>query len=250
MIILFYACMGVAAGFLGGLFGIGGGLIVVPSLVIAFHLLHFPDTYSMHTAIGTSLAAMLFTSASSAWAHCQQKGVLMGFRAYSDSWSYYRGCFRSPLCRLSFKPPPDAYFWNLCHDHWRHFFTALQTNNSEELPAPFSCHERLWNLYRRPLLPFRNWRRDPDCSYFNRPERAIKKRHRHFCLPRFLHRPVRSPLLPLPGMATAERWRRYRLYLPACVYLHRFDRLSRCTLRGKVHLYLSYNSSESFLVSS
>jgi uncharacterized membrane protein YfcA len=44
--------LGGAAGFLSGMFGIGGGLIIVPALVVIFKL----DT---KTAIGTSLFALL-----------------------------------------------------------------------------------------------------------------------------------------------------------------------------------------------
>lgn len=83
--ILAYILIGLFAGFFGGLLGIGGGLIVVPALLVVFHQLGFPDTYVMQITIGTSLAAMLFTSASSAWAHYRQKGVNMAY--------YYRLAF-------------------------------------------------------------------------------------------------------------------------------------------------------------
>jgi len=73
--LLAYATIGIVAGFLGGLFGIGGGLITVPFLTLMFHLLSFPNERIMHMAIGTSLAAMVFTSASSAWAHYLKKGI-------------------------------------------------------------------------------------------------------------------------------------------------------------------------------
>lgn len=44
--------LGVGAGVVGGMFGIGGGLIIVPALVLAFKL-------DQPTAIGTSLLAQL-----------------------------------------------------------------------------------------------------------------------------------------------------------------------------------------------
>ena len=74
--IIFYAITGILAGFLGGLLGIGGGLIAVPSLALIFHYLGFSEDYSMQTAVGTSLGAMVFTTASSAWAHFKHKGIL------------------------------------------------------------------------------------------------------------------------------------------------------------------------------
>ncbi|MEO0699830.1 MAG: sulfite exporter TauE/SafE family protein [Pseudomonadota bacterium] len=53
---------GAAAGFAGGLFGIGGGFVVVPALVILFPILGFSSEQSAHIAVGTSLATIIFTS--------------------------------------------------------------------------------------------------------------------------------------------------------------------------------------------
>ncbi len=71
-----YLSVGLAAGFLSGLLGVGGGLIVVPALLAIFHFLEFPTDNIMQMAVGTSLAAMIFTSGASAWAH--RKGVNRG----------------------------------------------------------------------------------------------------------------------------------------------------------------------------
>ncbi len=51
-IILLYMLLGLAAGFLGGLVGIGGGVIIVPVLVFLFGL-------SQHKAQGTTLALLV-----------------------------------------------------------------------------------------------------------------------------------------------------------------------------------------------
>lgn len=65
---------GAVAGFLSGLFGIGGGICVVPLLAIAFNRLGF-SIFAMHMAVSTSLAIMIFTTGSSFLAHRhQQKG--------------------------------------------------------------------------------------------------------------------------------------------------------------------------------
>jgi len=58
-----------AAGFLAGLFGVGGGLIIVPALLYCFAIQGFDPTVSMHIAIGTSLATIILTSLSSMRAH-------------------------------------------------------------------------------------------------------------------------------------------------------------------------------------
>jgi len=68
-IIFLYAATGIVAGFLAGLFGVGGGLIIVPALMYCFFLQGFDPAISMHIAIGTSLATIILTSISSARAH-------------------------------------------------------------------------------------------------------------------------------------------------------------------------------------
>ena len=64
-----YLALGLAAGFVAGLLGVGGGLIIVPVLVFIFAAHHFPEQYVMHLALGTSLASIIFTSISSLRAH-------------------------------------------------------------------------------------------------------------------------------------------------------------------------------------
>jgi uncharacterized protein len=64
--IALYLATGAGAGLLAGLLGIGGGLVIVPALA-AF--LPVPEPVRMHVAIGTSLASIVFTALSSAFAH-------------------------------------------------------------------------------------------------------------------------------------------------------------------------------------
>jgi len=75
MIILMYLSIGAFAGLSSGLLGIGGGTIVVPALFFVFHhwVHSVPEVLSMHLAIGTSLAMMVFTTFSAALAHYRQK---------------------------------------------------------------------------------------------------------------------------------------------------------------------------------
>ncbi len=63
------------AGILAGLFGIGGGLIIVPMLVICLTWQGIPQEYIMHLALGTSMASIIFTSVSSFWAHHRRGAV-------------------------------------------------------------------------------------------------------------------------------------------------------------------------------
>lgn len=66
---LAYGALGAFAGFLAGLLGVGGGLIIVPVLTFIFTAHHFPEAYVVHLALGTSLASIVFTSISSFRAH-------------------------------------------------------------------------------------------------------------------------------------------------------------------------------------
>lgn len=79
---LVLALIGLIAGFLGGLLGIGGGIFTVPSFLLAFYVFDFPPTYSIHVAIGTSLGVMIFTALSSAWAHYLKKGIQWNYLRY------------------------------------------------------------------------------------------------------------------------------------------------------------------------
>jgi hypothetical protein len=70
LIELTYLLTGAFAGLLSGLLGVGGGLIVVPALIFAFKYANvFQPNILMHLAVGTSLAVMIFTSSSSAYAY-------------------------------------------------------------------------------------------------------------------------------------------------------------------------------------
>ena len=76
-IILLYLLCGAIAGFLSGLIGIGGGLVVVPLLNMIFRLQgDIPPELIMHLAVGTSLSSILFTAVSSTRSHAKMGGVL------------------------------------------------------------------------------------------------------------------------------------------------------------------------------
>jgi len=75
MLILTYLAVGAFAGLLAGLFGIGGGMVIVPVLVITFESLGFSHDVLTHMAVATSLASIVFTSVSSVRTH-HQKGAV------------------------------------------------------------------------------------------------------------------------------------------------------------------------------
>jgi uncharacterized membrane protein YfcA len=61
--------LGVFTGLLAGLFGIGGGLVIVPALVFLFSAQGFPAELVMLMAVATSLATIILTASSSVLAH-------------------------------------------------------------------------------------------------------------------------------------------------------------------------------------
>lgn len=68
--LVIYLAAGLMTGIVSGLFGVGGGLTVVPALVLALPFEEVPARYVMHMAIGTSLAVMIFTAAvTTFWRH-------------------------------------------------------------------------------------------------------------------------------------------------------------------------------------
>jgi uncharacterized membrane protein YfcA len=76
-LILLYLLCGALAGLWAGLLGLGGGLVVVPLLNYIFQLnAAVPDTLCLRLAVGTSLASILFTAASSTLAHARRGSVL------------------------------------------------------------------------------------------------------------------------------------------------------------------------------
>ncbi|RPE27466.1 putative membrane protein YfcA [Acinetobacter sp. BIGb0102] len=76
MELIIYLLIGAIAGFAAGLFGVGGGLIIVPILYIVFTQMNYDPNVIMHIAVGTSLATIIVTSISSVTAHHKKGAVL------------------------------------------------------------------------------------------------------------------------------------------------------------------------------
>lgn len=77
-----YIVLGVIVGLLAGMMGVGGGIVIVPMLIITFALLHLPLEHVQHLALGTSLATIIFTSISSLKSHHLRGAV---------NWTVVRG---------------------------------------------------------------------------------------------------------------------------------------------------------------
>ena len=66
---LAYPLLGMFAGFVAGLFGVGGGLTITPLLFMLYTAQGFPVEHSMHLALGTAMATIMLTSIASTRAH-------------------------------------------------------------------------------------------------------------------------------------------------------------------------------------
>ena len=72
---LFYLMVGSIAGLISGLFGLGGGAVIVPLLIFTFLARGMPAEITTHMAIGTSMATIIFTALSSIYTHHQKQAI-------------------------------------------------------------------------------------------------------------------------------------------------------------------------------
>ena len=73
--ILLYFLLGTFSGVLAGLFGIGGGIIIIPTFFYVFSFLGFADEILSHMVLGSSLGVIVFSSLSSTFSH-NSKGAV------------------------------------------------------------------------------------------------------------------------------------------------------------------------------
>ncbi|MGV8941958.1 MAG: sulfite exporter TauE/SafE family protein [Lysobacter sp.] len=73
---LLFPLLGIVAGVLAGLLGVGGGLVLVAALAWLLPLMGIPVEAAMHAALASSLASIVMTAAASARAHSRRGSVL------------------------------------------------------------------------------------------------------------------------------------------------------------------------------
>ena len=73
--ILSYVVAGALVGFLAGLLGIGGGMTLVPILSALFAAQQLAPEYTVHLALGTGMASVMFTSSASVREHHRHRAV-------------------------------------------------------------------------------------------------------------------------------------------------------------------------------
>ena len=75
LLIVELALLGIGTGFLAGLLGIGGGMMMVPFITIIMSHRGVAPDLAVKMAIATSMATIIFTSMSSVWAHHRRGAV-------------------------------------------------------------------------------------------------------------------------------------------------------------------------------
>ena len=76
LLILELAILGLATGYMAGLLGIGGGMLISPFITLIMSSRGVPADLAVKMAIATSMATIMFTSISSVRAHHQRGAVL------------------------------------------------------------------------------------------------------------------------------------------------------------------------------
>lgn len=85
-IFLAMATAGALGGFLSGLMGIGGGIVMVPVLYTAFSFVGAPDAYTMHLAVATSLGIIVPTAFFSARSHKKRGAFVIEITKIWTPW--------------------------------------------------------------------------------------------------------------------------------------------------------------------
>lgn len=91
---------GLAAGFVGGLFGVGGGLVIVPALYALYGALDVPDAVRTHSAVGTSLAVIILTSYRSLATHARSGALDANVLRRWGPWIAFGGASGAALAAV------------------------------------------------------------------------------------------------------------------------------------------------------
>lgn len=75
-ILLMLTAVGCLMGFTAGFFGVGGGIVLVPMLLLVYSHIGVEPSIGSHVAFGTSLFVATFTSLSSSYRHFKNRNVI------------------------------------------------------------------------------------------------------------------------------------------------------------------------------
>jgi len=111
-LILVLAVAASVSGFIAGLLGVGGGIIMVPALYYAFTVMDFDIATRMHLSLGTSLAIIIPTSIMSAKTHMKFNAV--DFRLIKSFGIFIvLGIILGTVLASNLKTPPLILFFSV-----------------------------------------------------------------------------------------------------------------------------------------
>ena len=111
-LLLVLAAAAAVAGFMAGLLGVGGGIIMVPALYYAFTVLDFDIATRMHLSVGTSLAIIIPTSIISTKTHMEYDAV--DFRMVRSFGIFILlGVIAGTFLAVSLKTPALVLFFSI-----------------------------------------------------------------------------------------------------------------------------------------
>lgn len=110
--LLGFMALGLVTGLVAGLFGIGGGGLMVPVLTLLFAAQGLPETHLVHLALGTSMAAIVPTAVASLRAHHGHKAVLWPVVARMAP-GVLVGTFAATFLAAWLTPEPLAIFFSV-----------------------------------------------------------------------------------------------------------------------------------------
>lgn len=108
--LIYFLTVGILAGILGGLFGVGGGFIFIPAQLFVYTYFDIPKEIQIKMAIGTSLGAVVFNTLAASYTHYKKnavyfpllKKILFGVVIGSLLGSYITRVFPSQLLEVIF----------------------------------------------------------------------------------------------------------------------------------------------------
>ena len=111
-LLLVLAAAAAVAGFMAGLLGVGGAIIMVPALYYAFTVLDFDIATRMHLSVGTSLAIIIPTSIISTKTHMEYDAV--DFRMVRSFGIFILlGVIAGTFLAVSLKTPALVLFFSI-----------------------------------------------------------------------------------------------------------------------------------------
>lgn len=176
---LLYLLLGACAGVLAGLFGVGGGIIIVPVLVFSFTLQGFDPQVLTHLAVGTSLATIIFTSINAVREHHRRGAVRWPIFVWMTVGILIGAGFGALTAEAISGPPLAEDHRRVRADHRRAVGPGGQaqgqSNGAGQARSDPGGHgDRLG------LGDFRDWRRFADRAVFDLAQRADAASGGHF----------------------------------------------------------------------